>query len=154
MDGMLQCPKSDDGQYFVWRRYEIFRLSAHFMSTELRCPCGCIEQKIAVELINRLELVHKDMKRPMYFAPGGGYRCSKYQQSLRDKYTKAGVPGNTAVGQSTHELGHAADPGCADPELNKILQRTCRKYFKAIGKGRNFTHVDLRDDKPREWSYA
>lgn len=120
-------------------------MSPNFRATEFDCPCGqCTETQIDEDLVSKLQQL-RDTAGSIKI--NSGYRCANYQEELR----KRGY--ETAKGVSQHELGKAADiciAGLTGPQM----EEKAKELFKAIGVGRYFVHVDLRDDKERRWTYA
>jgi uncharacterized protein YcbK (DUF882 family) len=142
---------TEDGGYYTWKKgvNEPFpgpnKVTPYFRTTEFSCHCDlpeCVEQKISVDLIERLNRVREEAAIPVKVT--SGYRCGPYQAKLRG----SGIL--TAKGTSTHELGHAADVSSRD--MKKLLEHI-QDEFKAIGLAKSFYHVDLRDDKERRWLY-
>lgn len=136
--------------YYLWTRGEVTDLTDHFKSSEFTCPCkNCDEQKIAIELVDKLERVRVLLGKPIKVT--SGYRCRAHQLELAAKGYE------TAKGISQHELGRAADivqPGATLYEFTAMLHY-CEQEFQAIGEGLSFLHVDLRTDKPgRRWYYG
>lgn len=136
----------DIGSLFVeWRRGQTKPISSHWTTMEFQCRCDrpeCVEQRIRVELMDRLERLRCMLGNPILVT--SGFRCHAHQMDLEEK----GYP--TSLGGSQHELGCAADLVAGDMDL---LLQCCEKFFKAIGVSRKFIHVDLRDDRPRRWEY-
>lgn len=135
----------EDTGLYLWNKTFDLKLSPHFTSSEFACHCKhaeCREQKIAVDLIEKLEQVRVEFGAPIFIT--SGYRCGLHQADLR----KQGY--ETAAGISTHEQGRAADIRAR--QLTPLYPIT-EKYFKAVGQARTFLHVDLRDDKTRRWTY-
>jgi zinc D-Ala-D-Ala carboxypeptidase len=133
-------------KYVTWKKGLRAELSEHFSTWEFECRCSfpdCGEQKVAVELVKRLEAVRKEYGKPITVT--SGFRCNKKQESLRAQGYE------TAVGTSSHELGQAAD--ITATQLTPLYP-VVEKHFQAIGQARSFLHVDLRDDKRRRWSYS
>lgn len=124
-----------------WVRGSGGNLSKHFKASEFECNCGCIEQQIDSQLIDKLEELRYLVKIPIMVT--SAYRCLEKQKQLESA-------GYQTVKNSQHLLGRAADLTCGD--LDSLLLEA-HKVFKAIGVARNFIHVDLRDDKVRIWSY-
>lgn len=137
----------DDG-YYIWKKGEKFKLGSYFDTTEFVCQCkheDCIDQKISIELVDRLDGIREDIGRPLTVT--SGFRCTKHQADLR----ASGV--NTVVAKkSTHELGNAADIRPADRNMEGF-EKICDPWFFSIGLAKTFLHVDLRDDKERRWNY-
>lgn len=133
--------------HHIWTKGQRVQLSPHFTSTEFDCPCTyptCVEQKVSVDLLAKLELVRNECGFPISIVRGGGFRCSEYQNELRRRGYE------TAQTLSQHELGNAADPRGRD---TKRLQEVCQKHFLAVGLGRTKTHVDTRGGRVRRWTY-
>lgn len=156
-EGANQVSKLDylqvtpDG-YYVWSRGLVasLGLGQWFKTSDFLCPCGkCDEQKVAIQLMTRLELVRLKLERDIKVT--SGYRCAAYQEDLRRRGYE------TSVGPSQHQLGRAADIVCpgATPKIFARMLELCEEQFKSIGEGLSFLHVDLRDDKPRRrWYYG
>lgn len=123
-------------------------LSTHFKSSEFDCKCPqCTETKIDSDLITLLEKIRENTG-PLKIT--SGYRCSHYQTELRLRGYE------TAVGVSQHELGRAADVTGEDTEYSgaQLEQLARNAGFKAVGVGRSWVHVDLRNEKERRWTYS
>ncbi len=122
------------------------KLSKYFASSEFECSCYlCSEVWIDTDLIILLDKIREYVGQPVHIT--SGYRCSAKQECLR----KAGLL--TASGTSQHELGKAADIVSFDwtgAELTIVAQEC---GVKAIGTGKNFIHIDTRNDKQRRWTY-
>ena len=130
----------------IWIKGEKKQITTHFTADELQCKCSfpsCRTQRVAGDLIARLEKLRLDVGKPLILT--SVFRCAAHQATLRD----SGV--QTATGLSQHELGRAADIATGG-HLN--LDVAASSYFSAIGKAKSFIHVDLRNDKPRRWSYG
>lgn len=141
------------GVYITWRKGQKVQISEWFQTDEFRCPCKypeCSEQKIALELVRRLDWVRKAVNSPIRIH--SGFRCRAHQHDLQ-KQALAGKGQLTVVAAvSTHEAGDAADFSCSAltiAELKPIVE----KKFMALGAALSFLHVDLRDDKIRRWKY-
>lgn len=134
--------------YYIWNKGENIWLNNWFKTKEFECRCShkdCVEQKISIELVNRLTEIREEVGSPMRVT--SGFRCSAHQEDIRKSGTSTVV-----AKKSTHELGNAADISVSrltTPELVLVAA----KKFKSIGIAMNFIHVDLRDDKERRWKY-
>lgn len=143
--------KQENG-YYIWNKGERVALSDHFGTQEFTCHCdfdNCKEQRIAEELITRLEWLREASNGPLSI--NSGFRCAEYQKKLVDE----GV--NTVVAKkSTHELGDAADVASSPLQPLQLLDLAKFKFY-SVGIGRNFLHLDLRplhpDGTPRRWKY-
>lgn len=137
-----------DDKYYFWEKGQVYPFNKYFNTGEFDCQCknkDCVEQKIAIELIDSLTKLREDINEPLKVT--SGFRCEAHQAALR----KSGV--NTVVAsKSTHELGEAAD---IKPSRLSIpnLEKFSAKYFEAIGTAKTFLHVDLRKGKIRRWLY-
>lgn len=132
-----------DDKYYYWPRGTEELLSPHFGTREFNCSCGkCDVQRIAIELVNKIETLREQHKEPIYVT--SGYRCRQKQLDL------AAQGYETAKGISQHELGHAADLS-----VNYVpkLAALADKLFDSMGVGKTFIHVDLRPGL-RRWTYA
>jgi len=131
--------------YFIFMAGENYQLTPHFNTKEFECKGGSDKsQRISIELIGCLEALRKDYKKPIKIT--SGFRTAEYQTKLR-KNPKF----ETSKRTSTHELGDAAD--IAGDSIYR-LRTFAGRYFDAIGMGSNFTHVDIRRDKNRCWTYG
>lgn len=133
-----------DSGYYVWKKGQDAKISPHFKESEFSCKCSfesCIDQKIAVEIIDKLEKVRTELDMPIQVT--SGYRCAAHQKALKDQGLE------TATGVSSHQMGWAADIKCKD--INK-LSELCDKYFQSVGTAKSFVHVDIREGK-RRWNY-
>lgn len=129
-----------------FKKGEKKNLSKHFSSTEFECHCSypeCVDQMVEQELINRLEKIREEVKMPLKI--NSGFRCTPYQKHLRDTHASTVV-----AKKSQHELGAGADAACGMP-YDEYL-KVCEKYFTAIGLGKTFLHLDIRNIKVR-WDY-
>lgn len=139
--------KTQDG-YYIWKKNENLWINNWFKTKEFQCKCSnkeCVDQKISVDLIQRLTAIREYTKSPMRIT--SAFRCSRHQEAIR----KSGV--STVVAKkSTHENGDAADISVSSLTIGSLLP-IVEKQFKSIGVANNFLHVDLRDDKVRRWKY-
>lgn len=126
--------------FFTWSKGERVQLGKYFASYEFECKCkldSCVAQKVSLELVRRLDRLRE--------ATGiieihSGYRCPAHNRAV------GGVRG------SQHTKGMAVD--CSSGPLRiEELKPHSERIFKTIGVGKNFLHLDLRDDKIRRWRY-
>lgn len=135
--------------FYIFTKEENEWLGKWFKSKEFKCSCEyttCIDQKISIELVNRLEFIREAVKSPLRIH--SGFRCEKKQSDIR----KSGTSTVVSVNKSTHEKGEAVDISCSALVPGELL-KLCELKFKSIGIASNFLHVDLRDDKIRRWNY-
>jgi uncharacterized protein YcbK (DUF882 family) len=127
----------------TWKKGDNVQLTPHFTTEEFECPCGhCDRQEVSEQLISKLESLRELIDAPIKIM--SGFRCGFYQDQLRQRGYE------TAKGISQHQLGRAAD--ITSKKLTELFS-LAPQFFKAIGKGRTFIHVDLRSDKERRWGY-
>lgn len=134
--------------YYIWNKGENLWMNNWFKTKEFNCQCTnkeCVEQRIAVELIDRLTKMRLEVNSPIRI--NSGFRCSKHQEEIRNSGTSTVV-----AKKSTHELGDAADISVSSL-IVPVTIPFAEKHFKSIGIANNFLHVDLRDDKVRRWKY-
>jgi len=118
----------------------------NFSSSELSanvptCNYTLIDGRL-LELLEKLRLLTKE---PIKIT--SGYRCAHYQLQLKlEGY-------ETASGQSTHELGMAADALC-ESISGGVLETLARQAgFTSVGVGHSWCHLDTRIET-RRWVYA
>ena len=131
--------------FYEWDKGQDHALSEYFGTAEFSCQCKnltCVQQKIAFELIDRLERVREQLTGPLRIT--SGFRCHLHQLELSARGCE------TAKGLSQHELGSAADVGCLDMQNLRTL---AEKEFQAIGYSKRFLHLDLRGPEIRKWYY-
>ena len=134
--------------YYIWKKGDDLWINNWFKTKEFECKCtnkDCVDQKISIELIEKLTAIREYTKSPMRVT--SGFRCSKHQEAIRNSGTSTVV-----AKKSTHEKGDAADISVSSLTTLNLLS-VAEKQFKAIGIANNFLHVDLRDDKIRRWNY-
>lgn len=130
----------------AYPKFSTDRVHKYFGIREFDCPCeyeSCVFTFLNMILVNRLVEMRKHIGRPISI--NSGYRCFKHQSDLVLTFNNVKI--------SQHLYGHAADlrvEGLSGVELEKIA----RLYkFRAVGVGKHFIHVDLRNDKERRWTY-
>lgn len=122
-------------------------IASNFNSNEFDCHCqDCKVTIIHPDLIIKLQKMRDEIGTKLSIT--SGYRCPNYQAQLRLRGYE------TAKGVSQHTKGMAADltNGVANgAELESYAREAS---FKAVGVGKNWIHVDLRDDLVRRWFYS
>lgn len=131
----------------VFKKNSTEQVSKDFKAFEFDCPCSkCLETPVEMRLIDLLQSLREETGFPIKIT--SGYRCADHQEELRQQGCE------TAKGKSQHELGAAADIKTGlhtGEELEKFARAV---GFKAVGVGKHWVHLDLRDDKPfRRWTY-
>lgn len=119
-----------------WGRYP------HFRKEEFNCRCGCGENRMRPEFMDRLQALRSAYGKPMIIT--SGYRCAKHPVEAAKV-----MPG-------MHSTGLAADIGVSGAEAVQVLRLAFDAGFRGVGvqqKGNGrFIHVDLRES-PTVWSY-
>ncbi len=123
----------------------------HFTEEELTCRCGCGQQKMNADFMEKLERLRKFCGFALPI--NSGYRCPDHNA----KVSKTGRTG-------PHTTGRAVDIKCTGAAMLHILDAARRLgVFTGFGfnqKGDHdgrFLHLDdLREpeDKPRPWSWT
>ena len=83
-------------------------LTKDFARSEFQCPCGCGEQKVDLELAEKLQIIRDKVGQPIKIT--SGYRCIVHNASK----TVGGSP------NSKHRFGMAADWRLKDRGLNPV----------------------------------
>jgi len=144
--------KEENG-YYIWEKGQVLKLSEHFSTKEMNCHCEypeCKEQRISKDLIEKLEEVREEAAEPLIVT--SAYRCSEYQEYLREEAKKPGGKLTVVAKKSTHELGDAVDVCPKSRPVEFGFEDMCAKHFDSIGLAKNFLHLDLRKGK-RRWNY-
>ena len=116
-------------------------LTKHFRRSEFACRCGCGFADIDMNLVRKLECIRRAIGRPIRIT--SGCRCPKYNALV------GGKP------NSAHLKGLAADVYCPDSEFRYHFLNWALSYFRRIGIGPDFIHVDIDESKPQYvvWLY-
>ena len=119
-----------------WGKYPNFR------KEEFNCRCGCGENRMRPEFMERLQALRTAYGKPMLVT--SGYRCPKHPVEA------------SKVMPGMHATGLAADIGVSGSEAIQVLRLAFDAGFRGVGvqqKGSGrFIHVDLRET-PTVWSY-
>ena len=122
--------------------------SPFFTEEEMRCQCGCEQDGMHSEFMEKLTSLRADWGQPMTVT--SGYRCPNHP--IEAKKTKPG----------THASGRAVDIAVQGEDAYKFLCAALGHGFTGIGvnqKGSSrFIHLDdlTRDEgwpRPTVWSY-
>ena len=116
------------------------QLSENFFRYEFACKCGCGLQTADVEIITVWQRIRTHYDRLVTI--NSGARCAAHNQAV------GGYP------NSRHLRGEAAD-GTVDHVPAQEVQSLLRSWYPnklGIGRGRNFTHIDVRPSAAN-WSY-
>lgn len=123
------------------------QVSKYFKAHEFDCPCdNCSQTFIDMHLLEKLDALREVLGFPVKIT--SGYRCDHHQEQLKE------MGFETAVGKSQHQEGKAADVKTGH-HLGIEIEEAARSIgFKAVGVGKSWAHVDLRDDRERRWTYS
>ena len=131
--------------YYTWKKGQTYKLNAHFTTRDFQCPCSnpeCVDQKISVEIIDRLMVLRELIQEPLVIT--SGYRCEAYQAKLEASEV-------STIKDSPHLDGNAIDVKPTRMPIKDFV-KLAEKLFKSIGIGSVFIHLDLRD-KNQTWYY-
>ena len=120
----------------------------HFTHAELKCKCGCGENKMDDVFMSKIENLRAAWGKPMKVS--SAYRCQKYNSEV----SSTGLTG-------PHTTGKAIDFAIAGDQAFHLVEAAIIHKFTGIGvsqKGdwdKRFIHIDLIVDttRPRIWSY-
>ena len=113
----------------------------NFKREEFICKCGCKEENMNRDFVKKLDKVRNKYGFPIIIT--SGYRCKYHDSELG--------------GKGNHTTGKAVDIKCDVSQNRYYMLPILLKYFKRIGIGKTFIHVDDCDEsnKPQEvvWVY-
>ncbi|HET8689242.1 MAG TPA: D-Ala-D-Ala carboxypeptidase family metallohydrolase [Methanosarcina sp.] len=115
----------------------------HFKMEEFICKCGCGQNQMIPETLDRIDKAREIANVP--FKVTSGYRC---------------VAHNAAVGgksEGAHTTGHAVDiEASVSPNRFLIVDALLKVGFNRIGIGKTFIHADDDPTKPPKvmWEYV
>lgn len=126
--------------------------SPYFTQDEMRCQCGCNEDGMDPEFMEKLTSLRADWGQPMVV--NSAYRCPHHPIEAKKK------PGTVAA----HTTGRAVDISIAGEDAYKLLCVALGHGFTGVGiaqkgsYGSRFLHLDdLETDdgfpRPTIWSY-
>ncbi len=128
-------------------------MTKNFLVSEFECKgnlkdCKCkISADIKnnmIKLADQLQILRDKVGKPIKI--NSGYRCPSYNDDI--------IKG---AKHSQHKLGKAADIVIDGMSANEVHKLVCEMvelkelYFGGIGKYKNFTHLDIRENSAR-WS--
>jgi len=116
-------------------------LAKHFKRSEFACQDECGFDVVDAELLAVLIEVREVFGQPVTIT--SGCRCTSHNAHVGGVIT------------SQHVRGKAADikvAGVATTVVAAYLDQMYPNKY-GIGAATNFVHIDVRDDKPRRWTY-
>jgi zinc D-Ala-D-Ala carboxypeptidase len=121
----------------------LFNATKFFHPDEFKCPCGCGQNEMLSEFMDKLAAARFYANIP--FVINSGFRCPSHNKAV----------GGTIY--SSHMAGRAADINVPNSRARfKILESLVRAGFTRVGVGENFIHVD--DDPAKDpqvvWLYS
>ena len=132
--------------YFQTLRYNLYEYP-HFNNDEMKCKCGCKQNKMVDSFMQRLEVLREVYGKPIKIS--SGYRCPNHP--IEAKKSRPGA----------HSEGLAADISCHGEEAAIIIKLALNMGFTGIGvnqKGKaRFIHIDTienSDKFPRPWIWS
>jgi len=117
-------------------------LTRHFSVSEVKCPCGCGEISLNLDLLKMLEVARTIAHIP--FGINSWCRCEKHNKDV------GGVDG------SSHLKGLAVDIRAESVAKRRLIYNALKQAgFARFGIGRTIIHVDIDDKKtsPATWRY-
>lgn len=116
-----------------------WNLIKHFNRGEFLCKCGCGQERMEFDFVEKLDKVRNSTLLPIII--NSGYRCLRHDK-------EEGGSGN-------HTTGMAADIKCSDSRTRYMLLKELVKHFNRIGVAKTFIHVDDVPGKDPEvcWMY-
>ena len=113
-------------------------LSKNFSRAELVCSCGCKDEIINFDFIERLQKLRSDYGKPMVV--NSWYRCKPYN-------AKIGGSKN-----SQHCRGIAVDIAVDNAvDRMRLVRLACKHGFSGVGIYASFVHIDARTSTPVLW---
>ena len=121
----------------------------HFKARELRCHCGCGQNKMDAGFMEKLEELRVTVNFPMVLT--SAYRCPEHNANV-----------STTGRTGAHTQGKAVDVKVSGDRAFTLLKHALALGFHGIGisqKGEyatRFIHLDiadLGDRRPRVWTY-
>ena len=125
--------------FYIWEKREKgnSQLTTNFKWKDFECKCSnlsCVEQKISVVLIKRLQTLREILNTPIIVT--SGYRCHTHN-------LKSG-----GVKNSTHRKGLAVDVrGFKTDKEKELWLAKAKELFDGVGEYKNFIHLDARGYK-------
>lgn len=120
-----------------------------FKLSEFTCKCGCGQNKMDPQTLNRFDTLRAQFGKPLIVT--SGYRCPEHN-------AKVSSTGRTGP----HTTGQAADFAVDRVDAHKLLQIALTMGFTGIGVqqkgGGRFIHLDTLSSlqatpRPTVWSY-
>ncbi len=124
------------------------KISPYFKRSEFKCNCGeCGQDTVDGELLLVLNEMREDLGFPVVIESGN--RCLQHNRNIGGATYSLHVTGKAA------DVRPLASSKTFQEDLDKIYTYLLEKYPNTYGiaRGSNFVHIDVRDDKPRRWTY-
>ena len=120
------------------RKGPTFQMERDFWSKEFYCSCGfCMDQLVDTDLVSQLQMLRDELKQSIRIK--SGYRCERHNEQLIAQGLKASK-------KSQHLQGKAADISVVGYSGSQLYEKA-KKFFKAIGVGSGWIHVDTRPQR-------
>lgn len=114
------------------------KITEHFDRDEFKCKCGCNQNYISKDLVEKLETLHKAMKAHSIIITSG-YRCPKHSVAVGGSSTDAHTVGIAADCIVYKEKGVPYD-------VEDVAEVAERLGFTGIGlMNGNAIHLDIRN---------
>ena len=121
-------------------------LTKNFSRKEFACKCGCGEDRISLDLVERLQVIRSTLGKSLTI--NSGVRCSKYN------IAQGGVESSEHVPNRKRPC-EGVDVKCDNSLLRYGLLKVGLLLFKRVGIGDGFIHFGNRPSKTQEvvWEY-
>ena len=119
-------------------------LSRNFSRSEFACRCGCGEDRIHPELVNKLQRARDAHGASMSI--NSGVRCPDHNAAEGGSPTSSHLA--KARGGDPRTFGFAVDVSVSGGEQRFLVASALMKAgFRRIGPARRFIHADIDPDK-------
>ena len=120
----------------------------HFKNHELQCHCGCGENRMDPDFMEKLEVLREKVDFPMFLS--SAYRCPSHNAEV-----------STSGKTGPHTQGKAVDVRISGDKAFELLKHALALGFHGVGISQTgawaqrFIHLDMADDcpRPRVWTY-
>lgn len=125
--------------------------SKYFSDDELRCKCGCRQQRVTEVMIAKIDALREMMGVPMRAT--SGYRCENHPEEKKKDGSTTGA----------HVQGKAVDFAVYGPDATRVIAFAHALGFTGIGikqhgpVGDRIVHLDIASNEknqPRPWCWT
>ncbi|WP_432662467.1 D-Ala-D-Ala carboxypeptidase family metallohydrolase [Wukongibacter baidiensis] len=116
----------------MYKTLNNIKLSKNFHLREFICKEGKQEVLIADELVEKLQALRDNLKKPITIV--SAYRSPSYNKKINGS------------SKSQHMYGRAVDIKVSGVSTEEVAEAAIKLGFKGIGIYDTFTHVDIREN--------